>query len=177
MRVIAAKTPQNGRISVTQVWKHQEGTITLLDGNMSKNLFLTTLLFVGIVGCRFAGGGEAPSQPVDTNFSDVVEIVFTNARPDGIAFSISDKTEIEKLTKTISLVPKEPCPCEHSDLACFRKEKSEIWVNFCDHCFVIPSAGQEYVMPKAFYQEFQRLLNNQGTSNTPPQGNSQKLAP
>jgi hypothetical protein len=67
---------------------------------------------------------------------------------------IADKAKIDQLVGTIKLEKKNPCACDHIDWAVFvkeaGKEKSEIKVSLCDHCFDI---GKEtYVMPAEFYK-------------------------
>jgi hypothetical protein len=63
---------------------------------------------------------------------------------------VKDKAKIEKLVGTIKLVKKTPCACDHIQYAVFVKEKGEITVSLCDHCFDV---GQDtYVMPPEFYK-------------------------
>jgi hypothetical protein len=63
---------------------------------------------------------------------------------------VKDKAKIEKLLATIKLVPKIPCACDHIQHAVFVKDKGQITVSLCDHCFDV---GQNtYVMPPAFYK-------------------------
>ena len=63
---------------------------------------------------------------------------------------ITDKAKIEKLVATIKLEEKVPCACDHIDHAVFVKEKGEITVSLCDHCFDIGKAT--YRMPPEFYK-------------------------
>ena len=63
---------------------------------------------------------------------------------------ITDKAKIEKLVATIKLKKKEPCACDHVQHAIFVKDKGEITVSLCDHCFDIGT--HTYVMPPEFYK-------------------------
>ncbi len=63
---------------------------------------------------------------------------------------ITDKAKIEKLVATIKLEKKVLCACDHINHAVFVKEKGDITVSLCDHCFDI--GEKTYVMPPEFYK-------------------------
>jgi hypothetical protein len=63
---------------------------------------------------------------------------------------ITDKAKIEKLLGAIKLTKKEPCACDHINHAVFVKDKGQITVSLCDHCFDV--GKNTYVMPPEFYK-------------------------
>jgi len=111
---------------------------------------------------------QAGEPLVDTTFSGVSEIVITNMS-DNAGVTITDRAIITNLTKTITLVPKEPCKCEHTDVIWFQKAASRIYVHLCDHCFVIRDNESDknywFEMPKAFLAAYQTVLRNAKKQN------------
>jgi len=63
---------------------------------------------------------------------------------------ITGKAKIEKLLGTIKLTKKEPCACDHINHAVFVKNKGQVTVSLCDHCFDV--GKNTYVMPPEFYK-------------------------
>lgn len=111
---------------------------------------------------------QAGETLVDTNFSGVSEIVITN-NANNTGVTITDRAIITNLTKTMTLVPKKPCKCEHTEVIWFRKTASRIYVHLCDHCFVIRDNESDknywFEMPKAFLAEYQAVLRNANKRN------------
>ena len=100
------------------------------------------------------------ADDIDAKFEDIIEIEFKHHIGKKEKISIKDKEQIAKILKTIVLEKKLPCACEHTWIVLFKKEKSQIYVHFCDHCFDIQDKGKNYLykMPKAFYKKFKKLL-------------------
>ena len=78
---------------------------------------------------------------------------------------MTDKAKIEKLLGTIKLEKKTPCACDHINHAVFVKDKVQITVSLCDHCF---DAGKNtYVMPPAFYKLCVALVQEGAAARVP----------
>ena len=82
---------------------------------------------------------------------------------------ITDKAKIEKLLATIKLEKKEPCACDHIQHAIFVKDKGEITVSLCDHCFDVGKAT--YRMPPEFYKLYTAYWRE---ASAPQSNDSQK---
>ena len=136
-----------------------------LGTRMTRRTAIILCLWTSVVARQHA---RAEETSVDTDFAAVNEIVFQNAlHKNKISFSVVDRKEIERITKALVLVPKEPCECEHVETAIFKKAKSEIFVHFCSHCFDIRHGGRNhrYKMPKPFYGQYKRLLETHKKDN------------
>jgi acylphosphatase len=79
---------------------------------------------------------------------------------------ITDKAKIAKLVATIKLEKKEPCACDHIDHAVFVKDKGEITVSLCDHCFDI--GMDTYQMPPEFYKLYMAYTQEVSATAKPP---------
>ena len=80
------------------------------------------------------------------------------ANPKSTSVVIADPAKIAQLVATIKLEKKPPCACDHIEWATFVKDKSEIKVSLCDHCFDI--GRDTYTMPDEFYKLFTAWLND-----------------
>jgi xylan 1,4-beta-xylosidase len=69
---------------------------------------------------------------------------------------ITDKAKIDKLLGTIKLTKKEPCACDHINHVVFVKDKGQVTVSLCDHCFDV--GKNTYVMPPEFYKLYMALV-------------------
>jgi len=86
---------------------------------------------------------------------------------------ITDKANIEKLLGAIKLTKKEPCACDHINHAVFVKDKGQVTVSLCDHCFDV--GKNTYVMSPAFYKLYMALV--QEASAATPAGKASRPGP
>jgi beta-lactamase regulating signal transducer with metallopeptidase domain len=107
----------------------------------------------------------ATSQPAAGEFSGVKEIRFSRGIPGNltgktvtIKETIKDPAEIDWLLATIKLEEKNPSGCRHLESAVFVKDKGNIEVSLCEHCFDF--GGKTYRMPTGFYQLFKAYLGD-----------------
>jgi hypothetical protein len=78
---------------------------------------------------------------------------------------VKDKAKIEKLLGTIKLVRKNPSACDHIQHAVFVKEKGEITVSLCEHCFDV--GKNTYVMPPDFYKLYTAYWEEGSAAGSP----------
>jgi hypothetical protein len=117
---------------------------------------LISLSIVTAVACQPAAAwaAEAPKD-AGAEFTGIKEVRLTHGdlgSPKARTVVITDKAKIDQLVATIKLEKKTPCACDHIDWAIFvkDKDKSQIKVSLCDHCFDV--GNETYVMPPEFYK-------------------------
>ena len=76
---------------------------------------------------------------------------------------VTDKAKVDQLVAAIKLEEKEPCACDHIEHAVFVKDKDEITVSLCDHCFDI--GKNTYRMPADFYKLYTAYSQTQPTES------------
>ncbi len=106
----------------------------------------TLLIMLGVVMAI-----AAPAWAAE-DFSGTKEVRLIHGdlgSPKAKAAVIKDKAKIEKLLGTIKLEKKAPCACDHIQHAVFVKEKGEITVSLCDHCFDIGKDNLGQTQPEA----------------------------
>jgi len=85
--------------------------------------------------------------------------------PKAKSIVVTDKAKIEKLLGTIKLEKKTPCTCDHINHAVFVKDKGQVTVSLCDHCFDV--GKNTYVMPPAFYKLYIALIRDASAATVP----------
>ena len=108
-----------------------------------KNIVITISLLGFLTAPTWAAEDFTSTKEVRLIHGDV-------GSPKAKTVVITEKAKIDKLLSTIKLEKKVPCACDHIQHAVFIKEKGEVTVSLCDHCFDIGT--KTYVMPPEFYK-------------------------
>lgn len=108
-----------------------------------KTSFLTISVLIALAAPTWAAEDFTGTKEVRLLHGDL-------GSPKAKTVVITDKAKIEKLVATIKLEKKVPCACDHIQHAIFVKDKGEITVSLCNHCFDVGT--HTYVMPPEFYK-------------------------
>lgn len=130
-------------------------------------------VLIAFTGCR----REKTVSVSAAGFANATNIVFTERygsdSNEWKHLAVSDTHELRQLVSFTQLRTKRYCACAHLQEALFQSSSGEVRVSFCNHCFDVKS-GQSpggYAMPKEFYAEFCRLVQqttNSGWHVNPP---------
>jgi hypothetical protein len=122
-------------------------------------------LATALVGSHTASCDGAAGLATATSITVVQEAIGKEGKE--IRLSITNSTDVRRLTAAIRLEKKDPCWCLHLHHATFEMPTRRVEVSFCGHCFDVLEAGvtQNYRMPKGFYNELRKQISQHSREN------------
>jgi hypothetical protein len=133
--------------------------------NRHKALSALALAVAGLVTAKGLVGAHASSSDGAAVFATATSITLVQDRigeaGKEIRLSVTNSTDVRRLTAAIRLEKKDPCWCLHLHHATFEAPTKSIEVSFCGHCFdVVEAKGVgNYKMPKGFYSELRKQIS------------------